>query len=123
MNDSIWPWFDKRYKVYCETKIQYDQLMSWTGSEHGSVYLHPNGSVMFDVIISHRNYRRAIRFLSFLLGESHDPENDGNSPVDSQQLTSDQIENPARTARHSENRTPDMAFSQIPNNRTKTGDI
>ena len=72
----IWKWFNSEYKVYCETKEQYDEMMSWSGSDHGSVYYYPDGHLEYDVIIPRRHIKRAVKFLRL------DPKNMDISDVD-----------------------------------------
>lgn len=57
-NNNIWKWF-KGYRVHCETKELYDELMSWTGSKHGGIYIQGDRIVGYDVNITSKNHKRA----------------------------------------------------------------
>ncbi len=51
MENDIWEWFDE-YKAHCNKKEDYDEILSWEGSKHGSIYYMPDGTNEWDVIIS-----------------------------------------------------------------------
>ena len=76
MKNSIWKWFGSEYKAYCQKKEDYDKIITWSGSRHGSVYYFPNGHMEYDVIIPKRLYKRtALRLgLSLKIRENTDVE-------------------------------------------------
>lgn len=63
MKNEIWRWFGNQYKCHCRKKKDYQEIMSWTGSEYGGVYLIPNEPNEYDVIISNGNLNRAKKLM------------------------------------------------------------
>jgi hypothetical protein len=63
MKNDIWPWFGGKYRVHCRTRREYDTLMSWKGTKHGSTYMMPNGSREWDVTILAHQRQEAMDFL------------------------------------------------------------
>jgi hypothetical protein len=59
MDGRIWPWFDGEYRVHCKTRAIYNEIMSWTGSRHGSTYTYPDKHKKWDVTIAANMLKRA----------------------------------------------------------------
>ena len=62
-NPLIWKWFDGKLRVHCDTKKKRDAALSWTGSELGSTYVHPDRGRSWDVTISNLYEKRAKRLV------------------------------------------------------------
>ncbi len=81
-NDSIiWKWGNTHYRVHCANLEDYEHMLSWTGSSHGSVYDYPDGHSEWDVQISAKNYLRAVRYMRLDRGPSRTPEPVTNNVV------------------------------------------
>jgi len=63
MKPDIWKWSETEYRVHCQTRKQYDTIMKWTGTRHGSVYTMPEGPKEYDVTIPAKMVKRVRRFL------------------------------------------------------------
>lgn len=60
MENDIWPWSRNELRVHCRNRAEYDTLMSWRGSKHGSTYMMPDGSREYDVTIPRSHRKRAL---------------------------------------------------------------
>ena len=65
MANRIWKWADDEWKAYCKNNADYRKIMSWKGTQHGSTYYFPDGSVRYDVIVPRRLHNRAAALLGF----------------------------------------------------------
>ena len=65
LRNRIWKWSDNEFKAYCEDNKDYRKIMSWKGTQHGSTYYFPDGSVRYDVIIPRRLHNRAAKLLGW----------------------------------------------------------
>jgi len=63
MKPDIWKWSETKHRAHCQTKEQYDELMKWTGSTHGSTYTMPDSPKEYDVTIPAKMVKRARRLL------------------------------------------------------------
>ena len=64
MKDEIWKWFGSEYKVHCQRREDYEQMLRWSGCRDGGVYYYPDGYREWDVIIPKRCVNRARAILS-----------------------------------------------------------
>ena len=63
MKNDIWKWFGSEFKVHCEKREDYQQIVCWTKCRPGGSYLFPDGHKEYDVIIPTSLYDRVAKLL------------------------------------------------------------
>lgn len=63
MKNLIWKWFECDYKVHCENRKLYDQIMTWKKSKPGGVYHIPGERNQYDAIIPEEYVDRVKKLL------------------------------------------------------------
>lgn len=68
MNVKIWRWFSGEYKAHCQNRDQYEKVLGWKKSRAGGVYILPDGTREWDVIIPEEYIDRAAAVLTSVSG-------------------------------------------------------
>jgi hypothetical protein len=63
MKPDIWEWSETEYRVHCQTRKQYETILEWTGSRHGSTYTMLDSPKEYDVTIPAKLVKRVRRLL------------------------------------------------------------
>lgn len=63
MDNEIWKWFGREFKVHCKKWEDYIKIVSWKKCRPGGSYLFPGGHNEYDALIPVVYYNRVAELL------------------------------------------------------------